>query len=137
MAKGEYLGGKGFQTLTIESGGIVEVERLQERYRASDVLVLPSYSEGMPNVILEAMASGMTVIATDVGAVRVAAPEGTGWLIPAADQEALTKALTEVLTCGEEELQAKKQAGYDHVRTQLLWENIIHQTIDKIKAVIG
>ena len=121
----------------IYHGKIVEVERLQERYRASDVLVLPSYSEGMPNVILEAMASAMTVIATDVGAVRVAAPEGTGWLIPAADQEALTKALTEVLKCGEEELQAKKQAGYDHVRTQLLWENIIHQTIDKIKAVIG
>lgn len=60
----------------------------------SDVLVLPSYREGTPRVITEAMASGLPVVATDIAGIPEQVVEGeTGFLVPPGDVEALTAAL--------------------------------------------
>ena len=50
-------------------GLINDLEEMQSIYDRCDVLLCPSYSEGMPNVILEAMSRGLAIIATDVGAI--------------------------------------------------------------------
>jgi glycosyltransferase involved in cell wall biosynthesis len=56
--------------------------------RASDMLLLPSAWEGMPNVILEAMASGLSIVATDVEGVReVVSPLASEQVVPPHDQE--------------------------------------------------
>ena len=55
---------------------------------------MPSLSEGMPTVILEAMARGKAVIATDVGAVSELVSEENGVLIQAGSVEELSNALT-------------------------------------------
>lgn len=68
--------------------------------QALDVLVLASTprSEGMPTVILEAMASGKPVLATDVGAVRELVTDGeTGLVVPAGDLDAMTGSLLRLL----------------------------------------
>jgi starch synthase (maltosyl-transferring) len=65
-----------------------------ELLRSSDVLVLASLWEGMPNVVLEAMASGRAVVATAVeGTEDLVVPGQTGWLVPAQDPDALGRAL--------------------------------------------
>jgi sugar transferase (PEP-CTERM/EpsH1 system associated) len=59
-----------------------------------DVFVLPSLGEGISNTILEAMASGLPVVATRVGGNPELVDEGTtGTLVPAADPEAMAQAL--------------------------------------------
>ncbi|MCA1945173.1 MAG: glycosyltransferase [Desulfovibrio sp.] len=62
--------------------------------RQADALVLSSIREAMPNVILEAMATGLPVIATDVGGVAEMVVQGeTGWLTPAEDAPAMAQAM--------------------------------------------
>ena len=64
--------------------------------KSADVLVLPSLWEGMPNVVLEAMAASRPVIGTAVeGTQDLIVPGKTGWLIPPSDVGSLTRALLE------------------------------------------
>lgn len=68
-----------------------------EVLRALDCFVLPSLAEGISNTILEAMASGLPVIATDVGGnAELVTPLRTGVLVPAGDVEALSLALQQM-----------------------------------------
>lgn len=72
-----------------------EPERWLEKAR---VLALPSEREGTPNVVLEAMACGLPVVATPVGSVPELVEDGqTGWLVPVGDAVALASALERVL----------------------------------------
>jgi glycosyltransferase involved in cell wall biosynthesis len=62
--------------------------------KAADLLVLPSFWEGMPNVVLEAMASRRAVVATRVeGSEDLVHPGETGWLVPPGDSAALVRTL--------------------------------------------
>jgi sugar transferase (PEP-CTERM/EpsH1 system associated) len=69
---------------------------IPELMAAMDIFVLPSLGEGISNTILEAMATGLPVIATRVGGNPELVQEGvTGRLVPPADSEALAQALLE------------------------------------------
>ncbi len=68
----------------------------------ADLLVLPSRHEGLPMAILEAMAAGVAVLATDVGDVREAVADGeTGLLAPPCDPQALAGALRRLIASPE------------------------------------
>ncbi len=68
--------------------------RIRELYADADVFVLPSWREGFPNVVLEAMATGLPVVATPVGAIPDAVRhEKEGVLVPPRDASALRAAL--------------------------------------------
>ena len=74
------------------------VEDVRPWLSAFDLLVQPSRSEGLALAVLEAMAMGVAVLATDVGGMAEAVEDGvTGRLVPAGDTEALAAALSEVL----------------------------------------
>ncbi|HUV37589.1 MAG TPA: glycosyltransferase family 4 protein [Patescibacteria group bacterium] len=63
-----------------------------------DLFVLPSYREGMPRALLEAMATGIPVVATDIRGCREEVVDGeTGLLVPPRDPEALAAAITRLL----------------------------------------
>jgi len=69
-------------------------EVLAEEYREADLFVLPSFSEGMPNVVLEAMAAGQPIVATDIaGNNELSRPGENGYLIPTGQVPPLSQAL--------------------------------------------
>jgi glycosyltransferase involved in cell wall biosynthesis len=68
---------------------------LRRLYNRADVFVLPTYADAVPNVVLEAMAAGLPVVATDVGAVREMVG-AAGVVVPPGDAEALAVALDEL-----------------------------------------
>ena len=73
--------------------GVVTASALPNWYRAADVTVCPSLSEGTPNVLLESIACGTRFVATDVGGIAAIATPGVDTLVPAGDSAALASAL--------------------------------------------
>jgi len=102
-----------------------------------DVSVLCSLTEGMPNVILESMASGTPVVVTDVGGCADVVEDGkTGFIVPSNNPEALAEEIMMLLADGELADRIGK-AGRKHVEENFsvnkmarsyekLYENLIH-----------
>jgi glycosyltransferase involved in cell wall biosynthesis len=73
---------------------------------------MPSFAEGLPMVIMEAMAAGRPVIATYVAGIpELVRPGETGWLVPAGDAAGLSAALREVCRAPRAELEEMGAAG--------------------------
>jgi glycosyltransferase involved in cell wall biosynthesis len=73
-------------------------EQMPAEFAAADVVCLPSWWEAMPLSVLEAMAAGVPVVATDVGDVGRAVVDGvTGYVVPSKDPQALAGALERLL----------------------------------------
>jgi teichuronic acid biosynthesis glycosyltransferase TuaC len=78
--------------------GLVPPKRMPLFLQASDFLVLPSHSEGMPQAILEAMDCGLPVVATRVGGIPETVLDGeTGLLVPAGDARLLGDAMERMI----------------------------------------
>jgi glycosyltransferase involved in cell wall biosynthesis len=78
--------------------GHLQYEELIEVFVSSDIFVLPSYSEGLPNVILQALAAGLPIVATHVGGIPDVLLHGeNGLLIPPRDAKKIAEALLALL----------------------------------------
>jgi glycosyltransferase involved in cell wall biosynthesis len=77
----------------VHFAGGVAPDRMQEYYQKADLLCLPSFSEGLPCVAVEAMACGVPVVASAVGGVPELVDHHSGILVPPGDPKALYAAL--------------------------------------------
>lgn len=78
----------------VDVKGWVDPDAMSEIYDQHDVLVLPSYAEGFPNVLIESMARAMPAIATPVGGIPDSLEDGmNGWLVPVRDAQKLAAAM--------------------------------------------
>jgi glycosyltransferase involved in cell wall biosynthesis len=92
--------------------GWISSARVREEMLAARVLVLPSFAEGLPVVLMEAMALGRPVVTTYVAGIPELVLAGEcGWLIPAGDVQALAAAIEDVLARAPDALQAMGDAG--------------------------
>lgn len=87
---------------TYEQDGLIELvghtEDIPSLFKSCNIVVLPSYREGLPKVLIEAAACGRAVITTDVPGCRDAIEEGvTGILVPVKDKTSLADALQELI----------------------------------------
>ena len=114
-------------------GVIKDISLIKSQLLAADVLVCPSYSEGMPTVILEAMACGCAIIATDVGAVNTMVDDSNGWLIKGDIVLGLKEAIKSVMQGSDETLLLKKNNSIEKVTNLFTWEKVITTTINEIK----
>lgn len=74
--------------------GMVDEVRVRAELDAAHALIMPSFAEGLPMVVMEAMAAGRPVIATYIaGTPELVQPGKSGWLVPAGDPRALADAM--------------------------------------------
>lgn len=98
---------------------------------AGDVFCLPSFMEGCPNVVLEALATGRPVVATRVGGIPEIVRDGeTGLLVPPRDPEALAAALAQALARPWDPAAQRASVPY------LSWDAVAVRYRDLIEASI-
>lgn len=102
-------------------------------YQATDCVVLPSYHEGMSNVLLEAAATGRPIITSDIPGCREAVDPGqSGLLVPARNAQALYDAMKQFLSRSPEGRAQMGEAGRKKMEQEFRKEDIIAQTIQSL-----
>lgn len=99
--------------------GWLSSSQVREHMLGARAVVVPSFAEGLPVAIMEAMSLGRPVIATYVAGIpELVAPGISGWLVPAGDPIALAQAMSQALAADADELGAIGSAARQIVATQ-------------------
>jgi glycosyltransferase involved in cell wall biosynthesis len=114
-------------------GTVTDTTALQRILDSSDVLLCPSFAEGMPTVVLEAMARGLAVIATDVGATAEWVGSDNGILLPGPVVAPLRAAIERCMTMPADELQRLQRASVSKAR-ECTWDKVTAKTIAAIQS---
>ena len=97
-------------------------------YELADFLVISSLREGLPYVLLEAMASRVPVVATSVGDIPFLIKDGeTGYLVPPGDVNSLTKRMVDLLASPQNPKKMAEQA-FVHVHQKFSAERMVSET---------
>ena len=105
--------------------------------KGSHIVCLPSYREGLPKSLLEALSSGRPIITTDVPGCREVCEDGVnGLLIPARDSIALSDAI-EKLAINPELRQAMGRAGRMRAESEFSSELVCTQTLDLYRRLMS
>jgi glycosyltransferase involved in cell wall biosynthesis len=92
--------------------GWIDSHQVREQILSARALVLPSFAEGLPVVLMEAMVLGRPVLTTYVAGIPELVRHGeNGWLVPAGDVDALTEALAQAIAATPAELERMGAAG--------------------------
>jgi len=126
--------GSGFER--IRWLGIIPPEKMPELYAAADLFVLPTWGEGMPNALLEAMGSGLPSIATPVGGIPEVIVDGvTGLLVPARNSERLTEGIKSLLLDPKRSVIIGSNAS-EMVHEKMSWQLNARNHIDLYSAIL-
>ena len=115
-------------------GEIKEQNVIKNILDQSDFLITPSYAEGMPTVILEAMARGNAILATDVGANKKMI-NGNGWLIES-NPNSIKNNLIKAIDINKSDLLKMKQTSIDLVKENFIWEEVVND-LENVLCVRG
>lgn len=108
----------------IHFAGYCNRDQVRQHYLEADVFVLPTHSEAFANVILEAMAASLPVVASDVGGVAEAVTDGTtGILVPPRSPRLLAAAIRRLAEDATERTRLGS-AGQRRIREYFSWDNI-------------
>ena len=117
----------------ITFAGWCDRARIAGRYRAADIFVFPSRDEGMPNVVLEAMASGLPIVATAIAGSEELVREGeNGHLVPAEDAAGLTAALSRLIA-DPAQCRAMGRASRAIVEREYTWARVAASYLEMLR----
>jgi len=110
-------------TLQVTLAGAQPPAEVARWMSASDLVTLPSYSEGHPNVLVEALACGRPVVATPVGGIPEVVDAESGILVPARDAQALATGLAQALDRHWDETALARKFSRD-------WRQVAEDTLE-------
>lgn len=114
---------------------IFEREKIAEMYQAADVYCLPSYREGLPLTLFEAMASGLPIIASPVNGIPYEMEEpNNGFFVKYGDKENLKKTILKILD--NEELAKKIKKNNIKKAKKYDWDIIANQYMSVYNSLI-
>ncbi|HWE94457.1 MAG TPA: glycosyltransferase family 4 protein, partial [Tepidisphaeraceae bacterium] len=100
----------------VRLAGWMDSATIRRELLSSRALVMPSFAEGLPVVIMESLALGRPVLSTSIAGIPELVKEGVnGWLVPAGSAEALAEGMLRALSAGAEQLAAMGRAGMEAV----------------------
>jgi colanic acid/amylovoran biosynthesis glycosyltransferase len=99
----------------VSLAGVRTSSEIREELLAARAFVLPSFAEGLPVVLMEALALCRPVITTAIAGIPELVDDQCGWLIPAGSEEALVAAMTEALHTPDADLGEKGKLGRERV----------------------
>lgn len=123
----EQISAQGQQDRVTLAGGQLP-EKVAQYINAADVLTLPSWSEGYPNVLVEALACGCPVVATDVGGIPEIVTPDNGLLVTPRDTDALASALAQTLK------QAWDRPAISRNMSRT-WDDVARETLDVCRTL--
>ena len=91
--------------------GWQDTSQVRAHLRRARALLLPSFAEGLPVVIMEAFALGRPVISTYIAGIPELVDDATGWIIPAGSVSDIAEAMRAALDASPESLRSKGQQG--------------------------
>lgn len=110
-------------------------EKMFQLYSLADISVTPTLYEGLPLVVLEAMAAGMPIVASDVSEVPQVVKNGeNGFLVPPRDPSAIAAAILKIC---EENLFVKMGERSKEIAKKYDWGNITKQAIERCEKLIN
>jgi len=115
--------------------GFIDHEEVPAHYAAADIVCYPSLYEPLGNVVLESMAAGKPIVATDAGGMGEVYEPGTGALVPPGDVTAIHDALELLAEDGE----ARKDAGAKGLGTapRYGWDRVASTTVEVCQRVLA
>jgi len=121
------------QPNVIYHGPISDTAMLQDILDGCDVLICPSFAEGMPTVVLEGMARGLAILATDVGATSEWVSSANGVLLPTPAVPAVREALTALLHMESRRLHALQLSSLEKSK-RYTWRQVAATTLAVIAS---
>lgn len=101
---------------SVRLAGWMDSVTIRNELLASRALIMPSFAEGLPVVIMEALALGRPVVSTSIAGIPELVKEGeNGWLVPAGSAEALAEGMLRALRADPGQLAAMGRAGIEAV----------------------
>lgn len=140
------LAGDGPLLAGIQAGGLpgnmrllgrVDDERLFQLYSECDALVLPTRFEGMPTVVLEAMARSRPILVSDVGATAELVDATNGYLLEKGDVDALHRAVLDLAAAPSERRRSMELASWERARGRFDWRAVTKGFIALFGEVAG
>lgn len=114
-----------------------EVKNTSEYYSAFDVLVLSSDTEGLPTVILEAIASKCLVVATDCGGVKEIFPNHYNYIVPKSDSVNLSQKINMILNVEKNSVEGLVDSNYRKLVAVFSLNNFVNQWFDLYKELLN
>jgi glycosyltransferase involved in cell wall biosynthesis len=124
-----------FKAPNVNYLGFADDDKLVELYKQNDLFVLPTFFEGMPTVVLEAMSYGMPIIVTDTGATTDLVNDSNGYIIEKADVKSLKNALLNFYQLDDAKKKMLSINSYNKVKDNFTWKVVAQKHYELFRAM--